>query len=544
MDDILRGHGILTFLIFFPLAAALAAWLAGERHAKRVALAAGIIEFLASVPLFWAVRPGAPTTCQMTAVAGLAKTEVRQVPLFQNCADYVWFGDWGIHYRIGMDGISLFMVLLTTLLLPLMVLGSWTYIRDRQRGFYASLLALTSGVVGVFLALDMFLFYVFWEVMLIPMYFLIGIWGGRERVYAAVKFFLFTTVGSLLMLVAILWLFWKQYSLSGVPSFSYFDFLGLALTARQQLYLFLAFALAFAIKVPVFPFHTWLPHAHVQAPTAGSVILAGVLLKMGTYGFIRFGVPLFPYVSDHRVIVTWAMALGLVGILYTALVAAAQPNAKKLVAYTSVAHLGFVIMGIFAYNLQGMQGALLVMIGHGLSTPMLFFLLGMMYERRHTYEIDDFGGLAASVPLLAAMLVFAGMASVGLPTTSGFVGEFLVLVGAFGSQPWFALPAALGVILAAYYMLPMVQKVAFNALSRPANRTIPDLNGRELAVLLPLVALILWIGLYPKPFLERMEPAAQHILAQVQHDRRAPEVPDAPVVASTAGAAAEDGGAR
>ncbi|HKP73980.1 MAG TPA: NADH-quinone oxidoreductase subunit M [Longimicrobiaceae bacterium] len=519
MEALYHSHWILTFLIFFPLVGALAAWLTGEDGAREVALGVGIIEFLVSVPLFFYHVPGA--RCGEVFPTG---------PAMQNCVSAAWFPQWGIRYQLGLDGISLFMVLLTTLLLPLMVLGSWTYIRDRRRGFYASLLALTAGVVGVFVALDMFLFYVFWEVMLIPMYFMIGIWGGKERIYAAVKFFLFTTVGSLLMLVAILWLFWHWSGTHpGNPSFSYFDFLKMPLTGAQHTMLFLAFALAFAIKVPVFPFHTWLPHAHVQAPTAGSVVLAGVLLKMGTYGFIRFALPLFPAAAHSSTVITWAMALGLVGIIYTAMVAAVQPNAKKLVAYTSVAHLGFVILGVFAYNLQGMQGALLVMIGHGLSTPMLFFLLGMLYERRHSYEIDDFGGLAATLPLFATMLVFAGMASIGLPTTAGFVSEFLVLLGAFRSQPWFALAAATGVIFAAYYMLPMVQRIAFNRLANPANRGIPDLNGRELAVLLPLVALILWLGLYPQPFLDRMEPAARGVLMAASDQTR--RLPDTPLVA-------------
>ncbi|HET7460660.1 MAG TPA: NADH-quinone oxidoreductase subunit M [Longimicrobium sp.] len=536
-----QSHWILTFLIFFPLVGALAAYLAGERNARSVALAVGLVEFLVSVPLFWTFVPGGGCADPATFPAG--------TPAFQNCASYAWFPEWGIRYQVGMDGISLFMVLLTTLLLPLMVLGSWTYIRDRRRGFYASLLALTGGVVGVFVALDMFLFYVFWEVMLIPMYFMIGIWGGRERVYAAVKFFLFTTVGSLLMLVAILWLWWHVSSAAGHPSFSYFDFLRLPLTSLQQFLLFMAFALAFAIKVPVFPFHTWLPHAHVQAPTAGSVVLAGVLLKMGTYGFIRFGLTLFPDFAAGKIlwhghpIAQYAMILGVIGIIYTAMVAAVQSNAKKLVAYTSVAHLGFVILGIFAYNLQGMQGALLVMIGHGLSTPMLFFLLGMLYERRHSYEIDDFGGLAASIPAFSAMLVFAGMASVGLPTTAGFVSEFLVLLGTFEKHPWFALIAATGVIFAAYYMLPMVQKVVFNALKRPENRLIPDLNGRELAILVPLVALILWLGMYPKPVLDRMEPAASTVLAQVQQSRWTPDpVRNRPAAGPAVGGVAMNGG--
>jgi NADH-quinone oxidoreductase subunit M len=401
----------------------------------------------------------------------------------------------------------------------------------------------------VFVALDMFLFYVFWEVMLIPMYFMIGIWGGKERVYAAVKFFLFTTVGSLLMLVAILWLWWHVSSAAGHATFSYFDFLRLPLTSLQQFLLFMAFALAFAIKVPIFPFHTWLPHAHVQAPTAGSVVLAGVLLKMGTYGFIRFGLTLFPDFASGKIlyhghpVAQYAMVLGVIGIIYTAMVAAVQGNAKRLVAYTSVAHLGFVILGIFAFNLQGMQGALLVMIGHGLSTPMLFFLLGMLYERRHSYELDDFGGLAATIPVFSAMLVFAGMATVGLPTTAGFVSEFLVLLGTFDKHPWFALIAATGVIFAAYYMLPMVQKVVFNALKRPENRLIPDLGARELAILVPLVALILWLGMYPKPVLDRMEPAAATVLAQVQQSRWTPDpARDRPAAAPATGGVAMNGG--
>jgi NADH-quinone oxidoreductase subunit M len=513
MEAFYQGHAILTVLIVLPLLGALAAYLSGERGARYVALWVGIAEFVISLPLLLYFNSNG--RCDMARAGGLP------LPM-QNCVGAPWFPEWGIHYRLGMDGISLFMVLLTTLLLPLMVLGSWTYIRERQRGFYASLLALTTGVVGVFVALDMFLFYVFWEMMLIPMYFLIGLWGGKERVYAAIKFFLYTAVGSLLMLVAILYLWHKvQQGGSGIPSFSYFDFLTTQLTLREQTFLFLAFALAFAIKVPVFPFHTWLPHAHVQAPTAGSVILAGVLLKMGTYGFIRFAMPLFPDAAKDPRIVTWAMVLGIIGILYAAMVAAVQPNAKKLVAYTSVAHLGFVILGIFAFNLQGMQGALLVMIGHGLSTPMLFFLLGMGYERRHTYEIADYGGLAATMPVFATMLVFAAMASIGLPGTAGFASEFLVLIGAFAAQPIYALIAALGVIFAAYYMLPMVQRMLFNPLN-PANRGLPDLNWREIGLLAPLVVLIILLGFYPKPVLDRMEPAALSVLELTKASRLAP----------------------
>jgi NADH-quinone oxidoreductase subunit M len=303
-------------------------------------------------------------------------------------------------------------------------------------------------------------------------------------------------------------------------------------------WLFAAFALAFAIKVPVFPFHTWLPAAHVQAPTAGSVVLAGVLLKMGTYGFLRFALPLFPGAATHPTIVMLFLVLGVIGIIYTAMVAAVQTNTKRLVAYTSVAHLGFAVLGIFAFNLQGLQGALLLMIAHGVSTPMLFFLLGMLYERRHSYEIEDFGGLASTVPLFATMLVIAALATIGLPGTSGFVPEFLVLLGTFRAYPWVALFATTGVIFAAFYMLPMVQRVIFNALDKPANRSIPDLNSRELTILVPLVVAILWIGIYPRPFLDRMEPAATRLLTEV-NARRFVEAPAPPAGVEFAAEAAE-----
>ena len=490
------SHWILTFLIFAPLVGAVVAMVLPNDRARWVALVTGVIELVAAIPLFWTYNPiGDP---------------------MQNNVAAPWIPDWGIYYRLGLDGISLFMVLLTALLLPLMVLGSWNYIQNREKVFYAMLMALTSGVVGVFVALDMFLFYVFWEMMLIPMYFLIGIWGGKDRIYAAVKFFLYTAVGSLLMLVAILYLFFRFQALSGTASFAYVDFLQLPLTMGEQAWLFAAFALAFAIKVPVFPLHTWLPAAHVQAPTAGSVILAGVLLKMGTYGFLRFALPLFPSAAAADTTVMLFMALGLIGIIYTAMVAAVQPNAKRLVAYTSVAHLGFAVLGIFALNLQGIQGALVLMIAHGVSTPMLFFLLGFLYERTHSYEIDDFGGLAASIPIFAVMLVFAGLASIGLPGTGGFVSEFLVLLGTFRTAPWVAVIAGTGVIFAAFYMLPMVQKTVFNALNKPANRTLPDLNAREIGILVPLVLIILWLGIYPRPVLDRMEPSVERLVQRME----------------------------
>ena len=507
-------HWILTALIFLPLVGAGVALVLPNERARWVALITGVIELLVAAPLFWTFDPaGAP---------------------MQNQVALPWISDWGIYYRLGLDGISLFMVLLTAFLLPLMVLGSWTYIRDRERIFYSMLLALTTGVVGVFVSLDLFLFYVFWEMMLIPMYFLIGIWGGKDRIYAAVKFFLYTAAGSLLMLVAILYLFFRFQALTGQASFSYFDYLQLPLTTGEQFWLFGAFALAFAIKVPVFPLHTWLPAAHVQAPTAGSVVLAGVLLKMGTYGFLRFALPLFPGAASAESTVLLFMVLGLIGIVYPAMGAAVQPNAKRLVAYTSVAHLGFAVLGIFALNLQGIQGALVLMIAHGVSTPMLFFLLGMLYERTHSYEIEDFGGLSASIPVFAAMLVFAGLASIGLPGTSGFVSEFLVLIGTFRVQPWVALVAATGVIFAAFYMLPMVQRMVFNALDKPANRSIPDLNGREIGILLPLVIIIIWLGVYPKPVLDRMEPTVLRLIEQVDSRRFVADEIDPAAVAAVA----------
>jgi NADH-quinone oxidoreductase subunit M len=516
MVELYHTHWVLTFLVFAPMVGAAIALLVPVGQAKWVALVTSVIELIVAIPLFFTFDPAA--TC-MTVSSVLQPRAVHM----QNCTATPWIEEWGIYYRLGLDGISLFMVLLTAFLTPLMVLGSWSYIQSRERAFYSMLLVLTTGVMGVFVATDIFLFYVFWEMMLIPMYFLIGIWGGKERIYAAVKFFLYTAAGSLLMLVAILYLYFKFQGLAGTPSFSYFDLLALPLSPREQGWLFAAFALAFAVKVPVFPLHTWLPAAHTQAPTAGSVILAGVLLKMGIYGFLRFALPLFPQAATAHTTVILFMVLGTIGIIYTAMVAAVQPNAKRLVAYTSVAHLGFAMLGIFAFNLQGLQGTLLLMIAHGVSTPMLFFLLGMLYERRHSYELEDFGGLAASMPIFAAFLVFAGMAAVGLPGTSGFVSEFLVLIGTFRSNPWIALVATAGVIFAAYYMLPMVQKIIFNSLDRRENRLAGDLNAREIAILVPLVVAILWLGIFPRPFLDRMEPSVRNLLEEVTTPRSAPE---------------------
>jgi NADH-quinone oxidoreductase subunit M len=424
---------------------------------------------------------------------------------------------WGITYHLGADGISLFMVLLTTFTMPLAVLGSWSYITEKERPFYALMLVLTTGMLGVFLALDLFVFYVFWEIMLIPMYFIIGVWGGARRLYAAIKFFIYTFLGSLLMLVAILVMYYVIGEATGVYSFSYAHILQNAQQVQPwAFWLFCAFALAFAIKVPMFPFHTWLPDAHVEAPTAGSVILAGILLKMGTYGFLRFALPFFPQVSFSPAVVTTVVSLAVIGIVYGALVAMVQPDFKKLVAYSSVSHLGFVMLGIWALTVQSIEGAIIIMINHGISTGALFFLAGMIYERRHSREISSLGGIARIVPAFAAILTVVALSSIGLPGTNGFVGEFLVLVGSFAEYPWATAIATTGVIFAAAYLLWALQRMLFGPVDQPENEKLPDLSIRELLVLSPLLVCIVWIGLYPAPILRRVEASAQSLVTQVR----------------------------
>jgi len=491
------GEWILDLLLAFPLLAALAVLLSPETVAKRVALVGTLMEFLLSVPLWWMFDPG-------TAAMQFQVT-------------HPWIPGWGIMFSLGLDGISLFMVLLTTFTMPLAVLGSWNYIKEKQRAYYALLLVLTTGMLGVFVALDLFVFYVFWEVMLIPMYFLIGVWGGPRRLYAAIKFFLFTFVGSLLMLVAILVMYYVVGRATGEYSFAYGHLLtNVGSVDRWAFWLFGAFFLAFAIKVPMFPFHTWLPDAHVEAPTAGSVILAGILLKMGTYGFLRFAVPFFPGVAFHPTVQTVVVVLAVIGIIYGALVAMVQPDFKKLVAYSSISHLGFVMLGIWALSLQSVEGAIIIMISHGISTGALFFLAGMLYERAHTREIAAFGGIARVVPGLAATLTIVSLSSIGLPGTNGFIGEFLVLVGSFGTFPWATVVAATGVIFAAAYLLRALQRLIYNKLDKPEHERMRDLSARELAVLVPLIVCILWIGLYPAPFLRRMEASAQALVEQIK----------------------------
>ncbi|HTK56762.1 MAG TPA: NADH-quinone oxidoreductase subunit M [Gemmatimonadales bacterium] len=488
----------LHALVLLPLAGAVLLLLLPERWTRQVALGVTLLEALIALGLWWVFDP---------ALGMQLRSAIN------------WLPTYGIRYAIGVDGLSVFLVMLSALLMPLCVWSSWHYIETRLRGYYALLLVLLTGMIGVFITLDLFVFYVFWEVMLIPMYFLIGVWGGKNRLYAAIKFFIYTFAGSLLMLVAILAIVWHRAHFTGTISFAYEDLLTYTATGSLgplKPWLFLAFALAFAIKVPVFPFHTWLPDAHVEAPTAASVLLASVLLKMGTYGFLRFAIPFFPAEAFAPLTSAIVVALAVAGIIYGALVALVQPDVKKLVAYSSVSHMGFAMLGIWAMTVQGVQGAIVVMLAHGISTGGLFFLIGMLYERRHTREIAAFGGIARVMPAFATVLVVTALSSIGVPGTNGFVGEFLVLIGSFGPHPIATGLAATGVIFSAAYLLWAVQRVVFNKLDKPENEKLTDLTPREWAVLLPLVLGILWLGLYPQPVLRRTEPAAKAIVEQVE----------------------------
>jgi NADH-quinone oxidoreductase subunit M len=426
-----------------------------------------------------------------------------------------WLPTLGVGYHVGIDGISVLLVMLTTFLMPITLASAWHAIEDRTKEFVITMLLLETGMLGVFVSLDLFLFFVFWEAMLIPMYLIIGVWGGANRIYAAVKFVLYTMVGSALMLVAILALYYQHGAATGVYTF---DLLTLARWVMPpgtgQSLMFLAFSLAFAIKVPLFPFHTWLPDAHVEAPTAGSVILAGVLLKMGTYGFLRFCLPLFPDASMAFAPLVFALAV--IGIIYGALVSTVQPDLKKLVAYSSVAHLGFVMLGLFTLNQQGVVGGLIQMINHGLSTGALFLMVGMIYERRHTRLIAEFGGLWKVIPAFSALFLLVTLSSVGLPGLNGFVGEFLVLLGAFQVSGLLTAVATTGIILAAVYLLWMYQRVAFGELTNEANRRLQDLSIREWAVLVPVLVFIVWIGVAPTVFTGKTEATIAALLAQVE----------------------------
>lgn len=483
--------GLLTSLIFIPLTGGVLVLLFGrgrDGFSRALALAVAFVNLLLSVLLYVEFRAGVP---------GMQFVEKAE-----------WVSEFGISYFVGIDGISLLLVLVTTLLTFLAILASWSSITSRVREYMASMLLLETGMTGVFCALDLFLFYVFWEAMLIPMVLLIGVWGGERRVYAAVKFVLFTLAGSLLMLVAIVYL-GLQYG-----TFDLLVLQKMTYLHPQQHWLFLAFFLSFAIKVPLFPLHTWLPDAHVEAPTAGSVILAGVLLKMGTYGLIRFCLPLFPLAALY--FTPYIMALSVVGIVYGALVAMVQTDIKKLVAYSSVSHLGFVVLGIFAMNAQGMQGGIIQMVNHGLSTGALFLIVGMIYERRHTRLIADYGGLAKTIPVFATFFLIATLSSIGLPGLNGFVGEFLILLGAFKANMVYGIIAASGVVLAAVYMLWMFQRVVWGEVKDERNRKLQDLSLREWFIMTPLVILMFWIGLYPGAFLKKTELSAKLVIEQVR----------------------------
>ena len=491
--------GLLSLVTFLPAAGAVLVFLVPRRleaATKTITVAVAAATFAASVPLYWRFDP--------------ARADYQFPPDW-----HAWMPTLGISYHLGVDGISLLLVLLTTFLMPLVLLSAWNAIESRWKEFAITMLLLETGMLGVFVALDLFLFYVFWEAMLIPMYLVIGIWGGGNRVYAAIKFVLYTLAGSLLMLVAILALYFQHGAATGVYTFDLPVLAQFVLPAGlNQNLLFLAFALAFAIKVPMFPFHTWLPDAHVEAPTAGSVILAAVLLKMGTYGFLRFCLPLFPQAS--LMFAPWMFLLAVIGIIYGAWVSTVQPDIKKLVAYSSVSHLGFVVLGLFTLTPQGIVGGIIQMVNHGLSTGALFLLVGMLYERRHTRLIAEFGGLWSVIPAYSAVLMIVTLSSLGLPGLNGFVGEFLILVGAFQVNRTVAVFAMTGVIFAAVYMLWMYQRVIFGSVTNEANRRLPDLTPREWVVLLPVLLFIVWIGVYPATFTGMTETSVQSLITQVQ----------------------------
>ena len=491
----------LTVITFFPLVAALSLlWLRSDDHVtiRRFALVISIVEFVFSlVPLsrFVAANPD-----------------------YQFVEFHSWIGD-AIHYHLGLDGISLFLVLLTTFLTPISILCSWESIKDNVKGFFVSILVIETAMIGVFLSLDLFLFFMFWELTLIPMYFMIGMWGHERRIYAAVKFILYTMFGSILMLVAILWLYGKAGTFDVPDILSLIRMGSISFPPRTELLMFLAFFLAFAIKVPLFPLHTWLPDAHTEAPTAGSVILAGVMLKLGTYGILRFCLPLFPEAA-HRCAQPIAV-LAIIGIVYGALVATVQTDLKRLVAYTSVSHLGFVVLGIFAFNTTAVEGAIYQMLNHGVSTGALFLGVGMLYDRRHTHEIKQYGGLATPMPVLMSFFLFICLSSLALPPLNGFIGEFLILIGTFQVHHAWASWAASGAVLSAIYLLWAYQRVALGEVTVEKNKTLPDASTRERIILVTMAAAILFMGIASPLFTRRMEVSVNSTLEQMSHPQNA-----------------------
>ena len=517
----------LSLILFTPLVGALAVLFVNRQNENAIRWIANLFAlagFLISVPLWFWYNP--------------------QDPEYQFIERLSWIPSIGAEYFLGVDGFSSLLILLTTLMGSIAVLSSWNAITERVKEYYIFLLLLQAGMLGAFMALDFLLFFLFWEVMLVPMYFLIGIWGSANRLYSAIKFFLYTLVGSVVMLLGILALYFHSHSVTGVYSFDVTQFQTLDLPFNLQWWVFLAFFLGFAIKVPMFPFHTWLPDAHTDAPTAGSVILAAVLLKMGTYGFLRFSLPILP--DATHAFVPMIVVLSIIGIVYGALVALAQKDWKRLVAYSSVSHMAMVMLGMFALNPVGITGSIVQQLNHGISTGALFLLVGVVYERRHTREISEYGGLSKVMPIYAAVFLLMTMSSIGLPTLNGFIGELLILQGVFVANKLWAAVAASGIVLGAAYMLSLYQRTMFGKIENPKNENLPDLSFREFVTFAPLIVLAVWIGLYPAPILTRLDTSVQRVIARVSPEYTqtvSVEEPDEQVVALAAPTEAAAGAA-
>ena len=493
-------YPLLSLIMFTPLVGAVILLFVNKRSEDAIRWIANVtagIGFLVSLPLWFRFDASGAEYWQF----------VERLP---------WIPSIGAEYHLGVDGFSALLVLLTTLMGVIAILSSWTAITVRVKEYYVFMLVLQTGMIGAFVALDFLLFFVFWEVMLVPMYFLIGIWGSDNRLYSAIKFFLFTLVGSVVMLLGILAVYFYSHEVTGVYTFDITQFHQLNMPFGLQWWVFLAFFLGFAVKVPMFPFHTWLPDAHTDAPTAGSVILAAVLLKMGTYGFIRFSLPILPEAT--AAFVPWVAALSIIGIIYGALVAMAQHDWKRLVAYSSVSHMGMVMLGMFALTPVGITGSIVQQLNHGISTGALFLIVGIVYERRHTREIAEYGGLSKIMPAFAAVFLIMTMSSIGLPTLNGFIGEVLILQGIFVVNMWWAAAAATGIVLGAAYMLWLYQRTMFGNIDNPKNENLPDLSIREWATFVPLIILAVWIGLYPKPFIDRLDTSVAHVMSRVNSE--------------------------
>jgi NADH-quinone oxidoreductase subunit M len=502
------GFPILSLITFLPVVGAILLIMVGReqvRSQRTLAFLTSLVTFVVSLPLVFSYD--------------------QTTPAVQFVERASWIPSIGVTYFFGLDGISLWLVMLTTFLSPIAILCSFEAIKHRAKEYYVFMLVLETGMLGVFLALDFFLFYVFWEVMLVPMYFLIGVWGSDRRLYSAIKFFLYTLFGSVVMLLGILAIYFYAGAQTGTYTFNVLELMNVAyphapvinilgVPLSFQDLVWLSFALSFAIKVPMFPFHTWLPDAHTDAPTAGSVILAGVLLKMGTYGFLRFNLPMFPEASQH--FVPLIFVLSIIAIIYGAMVCMVQPDMKRLIAYSSVSHMGFVMLGMFAFNSQGVQGSLLQMVNHGLSTGGLFLVVGLIYDRRHTRQIAELGGLSKQMPIYATLFAIIMFSSMGLPGLNGFIGEFLILIGAFRVSWWWGALAVTGIILGAAYMLWLYQRTMFGEITKEENKTLKDLDAREIATLVPIIALCFWIGLYPAPFLRAMETSVANVIQAVE----------------------------